>query len=174
MSKYQNGKIYKITNEDMHELVYYGSTICNLNKRLGNHKYDIKRTNNSSKILFNTENYKIELIELYPCENRKQLCEREGWYIQNNNCINKNISGRTQKEYQKEYSELNKQYYKEYFKEYNKKYYNLNKNKLNEKIKCECGATISKKHLAKHKKSKKHLAYSSSSYPINSSTNVEA
>ena len=173
MSKYQNGKIYKITNEDMPGLVYYGSTICNLNKRLGNHKYDIKRSNNSSKILFNTENYKIELVELYPCENRKELCEREGWYIRNNDCINKNISGRTTKEYQKENSEL----YKEYQKEYGKEYYNLNKNIINEKakekVKCECGSVFSKKHMARHKRSKKHLAYSSSSKPINSSTNEE-
>jgi hypothetical protein len=171
MSKYQNGKIYKITNEDMPELVYYGSTICNLNKRLANHKYDIKRSNNTSKILFNTENYKIDLVELYPCKNRKQLCEREGWYIRNNNCINKNISGRNVKEYhkdyQKEYYNLHKECKKKYYKECNKKYYNLNKNKINknknEKIKCKCGKIISKQNLATHKKTKKHLAYSSSS-----------
>ena len=163
MSKYQNGKIYKITNEDMVGLVYYGSTIQTLNKRLREHKYDCLRKNTSSKILFNTENYKIQLIELYPCENRKQLCLREGWYIRNNDCINKSIAGRTKKECQKEY-------YKEY--------YNLNKNKMNEKakekVKCECGATLTKRNLATHKKSKKHLAYSSSSNPSNSSTNVEA
>ena len=171
MSKYQKGKIYKITNEDMPELVYYGSTIDTLKSRLSKHRYACLNKNNSSKILFNTENYNIQLIELYPCENRKQLCEREGWYIRNNDCINKNIAGRSRKEYRKVY---NKEYNKEYRKlnknkisEKNKEYYNLNKNKLNEKqkekVKCECGATISRVNLTRHKTSKKHLKYYSSS-----------
>lgn len=189
MSKYQNGKIYKITNEDMPGLVYYGSTILKLNKRLSQHRYDCLNKNISSKILFNTENYKIELVELYSCESKKQLCEREGWYIQNNDCINKLIAGRTVKEYLKEYRKLNKQYYKEYSKEYrklnkdkinqkHKEYYKLNKNKdiwkkAKEKVKCECGAILSRGNLIAHKKTKKHLNYSSSSNPIKSSTNEE-
>ena len=142
MSKYQNGKIYKITNEDMPELVYYGSTIQTLKIRLSKHRYACLNKNNSSKILFNTENYNIQLIELYPCENRKQLCEREGWYIRNNDCINKNIAGRTYKEYYKEYHKLNKNIlnqknkdYRKLNKEYHKEYHKLNKNKLNENAK---------------------------------------
>ena len=35
---YSKGKIYKLTNEDMPDLVYYGSTIRTLKERLRGHK----------------------------------------------------------------------------------------------------------------------------------------
>ena len=37
-------------------------------------------------------------------------------------------------------------------------YYKKNQQKLKEKITCDCGAVISYNHMARHKKSKKHLS----------------
>jgi len=54
-------------------------------------------------------------------------------------------------EYNKEYYELHKEKKKEQVKEYQKN------NKLNEKVKCECGCEIVKQHLKRHQATKKHL-----------------
>ncbi len=53
----------------------------------------------------------------------------------------------------KEYCDNNKE--KE--KERHKKYYENNKEKIVEKIKCECGCMISRIHISRHRKSKKHI-----------------
>lgn len=46
--------------------------------------------------------------------------------------------------------------------EYHKKYYQDHKNKINtqckDKIRCKCGSVISKRSLAPHKKTKKHIS----------------
>ena len=108
---------------------YYGSTIQPLCKRMSEHRSKYKRYNNGNIIrmenifiIFNevgVENCKIELVEIYPCENKNQLHQKEGEYIKNNECVNKNIAGRTSKEYHKEYYNLNK----EQIQAYHKKYY---------------------------------------------------
>ena len=75
-------------------------------------------------------------------------------------------------EYQKEYSRLNKatldEYRKEYseknrvhISEYQKEYKQNNKAKIaerqNEKVECECGCTVSRSNITRHRKSKKHI-----------------
>ena len=95
MVNYQNGKIYKIkdnTNGDE----YVGST-CEtylsrrLQKHLARYKYWLKhkkgRKFTSWKILSNND-YKIELIENYPCNNLKELRIREQYWIDKIDCIN--------------------------------------------------------------------------------------
>lgn len=77
-------------------------------------------------------------------------------------------------EKQKEYYNLNKQVILEKHKQYyethkdelikkQKELYNLNKQaileKQKEKIICECGAKVAKRHLARHRKSKKHINF---------------
>ena len=68
-NKYNQGKIYKlvcnITNE-----IYYGSTIQTLEKRLISHK---TRKSCVSRNIINRDNYKIELIKDYPCNNLKEI-----------------------------------------------------------------------------------------------------
>jgi hypothetical protein len=70
-------------------------------------------------------------------------------------------------EQQKQYKEANKEYIKEQrkkfreanterIKEQMKQYYEANKERLNEKITCECGAEITRHHIARHRKSKTH------------------
>lgn len=94
MPNYQNGKIYRI---DGNGLTYIGSTTEPLNRRLNKHRGYIKynRYCSSSKT-FGNGNETIKLIENYPCNNKKELIEREYyWYTQIINC--NDISPKQQK-----------------------------------------------------------------------------
>tara|TARA_R110002020_G_scaffold339026_1_gene554208 strand:+ start:103 stop:450 length:348 start_codon:yes stop_codon:yes gene_type:complete len=46
--------------------------------------------------------YEIILVENYPCESKKELELREGWYIRENPCVNHVIPGRTMKEWRED------------------------------------------------------------------------
>jgi len=155
------GTIYKLTCDDP-ELVYYGSTIKTLNKRFSGHKYDWKKFygKNSSCVLFDMGNVKIHEIE--KVEDKEKLLEREDYYISNFPCVNKKKSfGFDKKIFWKEYYEKHQEKIKQ--KKHN--YYLENKasilEKQKEKITCECGSIFRKCDIAKHKRSKKHLNYSS-------------
>jgi len=96
------GLIYKITDNN-NTKTYYGSTTKTLQQRFRLHKNAYKRYNvnkhNKVSIFdifneFGCENCKIELVENVEVNDKKELREREGHYIRNNECINKNISGR--------------------------------------------------------------------------------
>ena len=164
MNKYQEGKIYKIVCNVSGE-EYYGSTIEKLYKRLSKHKNE-KRC--LSRNIINRGDYKIELIKDYPCNNVWELEEEEAKYIRNNKCINKQIPHRT---YQERYednkedqSQKRKIYYKDNKKEMDismKKYREENKEEISkkrsEKLICECGELVSKRNIARHKKTIKHI-----------------
>jgi len=92
-NEYENGKIYKIT-DNTNGNVYYGSTKVGLNKRLSDHKYDYKRREKekncrTSSLIICNGDYTMELVENYPCKSRTELEEREAYYINNFECINK-------------------------------------------------------------------------------------
>ena len=153
MPDYQNGTIYKLWCVD-NDLVYYGSTVQPLYQRLHHHK--CKSNDCKSKLLFESStDVRIELVEKFACNDKNELNAREGYYIRNYDCVNKKVSGRTQKEYRQEH--------KEEIAEYNKQYHQENKEERNkkatEKIKCECGAEIIRAYLAAHRKTKKHLDF---------------
>ena len=142
---YKNGRIYKITDNG-YTKQYIGSTCQPLSKRFTNHKSDYKLWQDGKKHKitvydifneFGIENCKIELIEEFPCNNRMELERKEGEHIKNNDCVNKYIAGRTNKQYYqdnkdkiidkvKEWREDNK----EEIKEYKKQYYQDNKDKI--------------------------------------------
>jgi len=134
MPNYQNAQIYKIWSPSQN-LVYYGSTTQPLKYRLSKHLYNYRKQDNiASKSVLECPDYKIELVEHYPCNNRKELCKKEGEYIKSNECVNKYIAGRTMKEYYvdkianyKEYNKKNKERIKQYYKEYNSRVKLLNK-----------------------------------------------
>jgi predicted GIY-YIG superfamily endonuclease len=101
---FKNAKIYKILDNTTN-MIYVGSTCYSLENRIKNHESSYKtyqrgkKANNltSYRILKNG-NYKIELIENFPCENSKQLFQREGYYIRKYkseglNVVNKTILG---------------------------------------------------------------------------------
>jgi hypothetical protein len=139
MPDYSKGKIYKIWSPSHEEVgCYIGSTTQPLYKRFSSHKTRTsKKTNScSSKILFEYEDTRIDLLEEYPCENREQLNAKEGEWIRKENCLNKNIAGRTLKEYYQDHKERIRQYQyenKDKIRERRKRFYLANKDELCEK-----------------------------------------
>jgi len=71
--------------------------------------------------------------------------------------------GYAKKEYQQEYQRANK----EEIKEYQQAYRRANKERIKEqdkqKIECDCGLVVCRKHIARHKLTKKHSDYIASS-----------
>ena len=144
MCDYSQSKIYKVYSPSKN-ISYYGSTTHDLQKRLINHirKYKYYKDGKTNYVSVNDvlecQDAVIELVENFSCNNRKELADREGYYIKNNECINKNIPGRTPEEYRLEnivyYKEYSKDYYndnKDKFKKYSKEYRNNNKDYYNE------------------------------------------
>ena len=143
--KYQKSKIYKVIDSTYSEF-YIGSTtqhfLCNrMASHRANYKYwrDGKYANCSVFRLFDKyglENCKIELLELYPCDNMDELRQREGYWIRREPCINKRIAGRSDFEYSRDMREKHKAV-----------------------MTCEvCGSCFRKCDKARHEKSQKHLA----------------
>lgn len=127
MPDYSKGKIYKLWSPELPEdMIYIGSTVNELYKRLSQHKTP---TNGaiSSYIFLNSNDVRIELIENYPCADKNELNRREGFWIRELKCINKVVAGRTIEEYRDD----NKDKIKEQTKEYKKQ----NKDKIKEKNK---------------------------------------
>jgi len=189
MVNYQNGKIYKIEPNCDHEEgeIYIGSTAKKyLSQRMDTHRSSYnqwkigKRTLTKSFKLFEKyglENCEIILIENYPCNIKEELLAREKYYVKSLKCMNKNMPGRTSKEYYIDNKEKIKLYYennKEKVKEYHennredilakmKTYQQKNKEKIKalksvEYI-CECGKSMCISNKSKHEKTKFHLNY---------------
>ena len=156
MRNYENGKIYKITN-DFNESIYIGSTCDTLDKRMQRHKID--KDKHPNRLLYKLMNeigfvrFRIELLENFPCSDKYELLQREAAHIRNSqNLLNSEIPGRTEKEWYQDNKEMKKSKSKEY--------YDLHKaeilQKYSEKIICLCGLESSRFHLTRHMKSKKH------------------
>ena len=117
------GIIYKIECNINGE-VYYGSTQQSLNKRIEGHQRAHKRWKEgkyhfvTSFDILDIGNYSYSLIETVECKDIKQLEARERYYIENNECINKYVPGRTTKEYYTENKDV-RLHYKKYFYEDN-------------------------------------------------------
>jgi hypothetical protein len=189
INKYHTSKIYKISSSQIDKF-YIGSTIKTLKARLSKHKADYKiylekgiGNCMTSFEIVKFEDAKIELIKEIKCENRKELDRIEGECIleHHDRILNKNVAGRTHKEYieankeklinwRKEYYDTNKnqinddckKYYeanKDIIKDKSKEYYETNKEKINEKFECNCGGKYSKGDKSKHNKTKKHQLY---------------
>ena len=113
-NKYQNGKIYLIYSKD-YPLIYYGSTCKTLDERMGVHENNYKcfmggkHNYVTSFEIITLGNYDILLVEDFPCNSRAELDKREVKYIKNNYClcVNKNIPGRTIKEWNEDNRETN-------------------------------------------------------------------
>src|SRR5210317_1918361 len=123
MPNYQNGKIYMLESKEG-GVRYYGSTVQTLKERLRQHKK--QKGYITSQEVLKYDDCKIILVVNYPCNSRKELETRERFYIENNECVNKQIPTRTDKEWREEHKEELKEYMKEYNKEYEKK----NKDKI--------------------------------------------
>ena len=170
MPDYQKGKIYKLYSVSNEDLVYYGSTIQELPVRLAGHVRDYKNNIGycTSKKVIAVGDYKMELIENYPCVNKQQLERREGEFTKTNKCVNKCIAGRTRKEYRDDNKEKIKEWQKEYYEnnkeaiaERSKEYRENNKEQITEKHKewCENNKEqIAKKWKEYYEKNKEQIA----------------
>ena len=124
-------KIYKIVSMNNPDLVYYGHTCQTLSGRFSSHKSPSNRT--TSKIIIEKGDAIILLIEEYPCVNEMEANAREAFYVLNNPCVNKNVPGRTCKEYRDSHQEQIKQYaeeHKDQKKIYDKLHYDSNKDQI--------------------------------------------
>lgn len=158
---YQKGKIYKIESH-LGEKVYIGSTTKEyLSQRMTAHRasYNQWKKGKDCDVRafqlfeeYGVDNCNIVLIELSPCNSKDELSAKEAHYIKTLKCVNKNIPGRTQKqyvqdnkdkikEYQQQYNEVNKEKISEQMKQYRenhkdeiknvkKQLYNKNKDKI--------------------------------------------
>jgi hypothetical protein len=180
---YNEAKIYKIVCNVTNKC-YYGSTCSTLKIRLKEHVRCFNKWENG-KYHFTTSfdiikngDYVIELVEKFPCKIKAILHDRECFYIENNECINKikpnKFNALGKQEYMKLYRQENKETLREQeklYKQKHKKKYKLyrerNKDDMYAKVKilrhqkvtCECGSTVGKYDMPRHCSSKKHLAF---------------
>jgi hypothetical protein len=151
---YQNGKIYKIVS-DSTDKIYIGSTCSSLSKRFYEHNFDYKlwlkskQHYKSSFELVKNNDCDIILLELFSCNNKDELHQRERYWIEQNKdlIINKimPIANEIQrKEHLKQYRELNKEKIKQY---------------RTQPYKCDCGSIIILDIKAQHKRTTKHKQY---------------
>ena len=191
MSKIHDiGRVYCIRSYQT-DNIYIGSTFQPLHKRIYGHKSSYKQWQNkkhnyiTSFELIKYDDCYIELIEEYKNLNKKELEKYEGDHIRKNDCVNKIIVGRTQKEYYKDNNDKILEQKKEYYQDNNdkikeqRKYYykeksNDVKNRVakyriqnSKKIKerytqkhiCACGSQYSHYQKLRHERSKKHLDF---------------
>jgi hypothetical protein len=169
--RYKRGIIYTIRNITDDTMIYVGSTINTLPKRFYKHKCDCKLGINYSlyNYIENNDwgNWYMEWYEDFPCNNKKELCRREGEVIREIGTINKCIAGRTRKEWREDNAEKTKEADKKWsennakkVKDYKKKWSENNAEKVKEKnsesVCCEiCGAFSTRTNLKRHQQSKK-------------------
>ena len=165
MPDYRLGKLYIITSET-NKLIYIGSTSQKyISTRISGHIKDYKNGKRKCKSykLIECDDYNYKLLKDFPCSNKQQLKREEGFWIlhykeqPDYECVNKNIAGRTYKEWcddnrdkikerKKEWRENNrdktKEHYKKWYdnnkdkaKEHYKKWYDNNKDKAKEQSK---------------------------------------
>ena len=157
-------KIYKITST-AGEKVYIGSTIRTLEHRWSQHPGDCM-----SKVLF--EEYGRETCSIHLIEEVKedQCIERERWWIENTEyVVNQMVPGRTYKEwYMQNRERLIKKTADYYIQNRQRRLISLSRYREEHKdereellttpIVCECGDISTKRNIARHRKSKKHLS----------------
>lgn len=142
MINYQLAKIYKIVSNSHPEDVYYGSTCMPLSKRMTAHNYPpSKHACTSTKVIYHGD-AEIVLVEDYPCDTKDELAQRERYYIENNNCVNKATPGLTAKETWTKYENAHRDER------------NAAKRVL---YKCECGEMVTIHSKARHETRRLHL-----------------
>jgi hypothetical protein len=165
-NSFRNSKIYMLVCDNP-ELIYFGSTIQDLETRFKQHA--AKSNKSTSRQLFtDSDNVEIKLIEHVDCNNKKELETVERYYIENTQCCNIVVPGRTDLEYRQAHRQELAASSRDYY--WNKRdkvlkrvsnYYKKNKKKINErkgaknreKVICpNCIKTMSRCSYYKHKK----------------------
>ena len=133
-------KIYIISSSQTNQ-VYIGSTKRTLGHRFSQHKSNTKNNKCRSKVLLNEfSDCKIDLIEYTTKEDRLQ---RERYWVEyySVRAVNRQIPGRTRKEYKKEWYQQHAEQWKEYGAV---------------RINCECGFSYRRDNKTQHLRSKTH------------------
>jgi hypothetical protein len=143
------GRVYKITSNETAD-IYVGSTVQKLYQRFSNHKLDYTKYTQgkfakymTSYCILKYSDAKIELLEERGFEYKNDMLKLEGEYIRAiEGCINKQVAGRTEKEYKDTYKDQYKQYNKEYnethkdrISQQHKEYYQANKDEIKQHVK---------------------------------------
>lgn len=154
------GKIYCLKSKQHPNTIYIGSTEQKLTTRFSKHKTNYKRwkagkTNYVSSFeLCKFSDCRIESIDDNPEYNTTlELVKIEQSYVQKYmrdgwNVVNKQLKHDISVSYTTDP------------KEYSRQLYNLDKDRINaykaQKIKCECGSSVSRSAIARHRRSAKH------------------
>ena len=181
MPDYANTVIYKIVCKDVNIKQSYGGHTTNIIKRRQQHKSVCNNQNNRAYNYYvynfirdtgGWDNWEVLWCYDCPCETKREAALEEKNFIELNNCeLNSRKSILTKeekKEYDKDYYKNNKEHIKDYYEnnkqkiaEWDKEYRKNNKEKIAErdsqKITCDCGCSITRCNLPRHKKSPKHL-----------------
>jgi len=182
-NRYANGKIYSLRTHQTDD-IYIGSTCLPLYKRFYAHKLDYKKWLNgknhyiSSFDIIKYDDAYIELIDDFPCNNKIELNKKEGEHIRANTCINKNVAGRTTKEYYHEKKKEFKKYRDEHkeqikiqrksFRENNKEHIFLQKKEYRETHKEQIKLKKAQNYLKR-----KALTNNTISLPLNIQQDVQ-
>ena len=156
-------RIYKLTSQQ-NPKVYIGSTSLSLNTRFILHKtkYKNRVKNITANEILQYPDCNIELFEEFENIDKSELKKKEGEYIRALDCVNKNIAGRDLKQYYLDnintYKQTNSKFRTENPEYYNK-YYQVNKDRYNIKIVCDCGGKYCTFTKSNHLKSNKHNKY---------------
>ena len=185
--KYENGKIYCIKNYISSD-IYVGSTTQALSKRMEKHRASMNCERRGKGLLyqkmreFGVENFYIDLLEKYACNDIEELRAKEGEWITKIGNLNMKLAGRTPEQYRKDTVEQKQEYdkqrredkreelseqqkvkyenNKEHYKQKSSENYYNNKEairaKNNAKCHCDCGITYSYGNRLRHFNSKHH------------------
>ena len=163
MNEYANGKIYKVTSPDYPGEIYVGSTIMTLNQRWRVHKSS--KTCQASRYFQETgiDRWKIELICDYPCSSLEALrVEEQQWIDRLGANLNQQRAYRTPEQRLQQKREVEHRHRDQKLQR-NKQYYQQNREaylqKRAEPISCPCGVTVSRSHIASHRRSAHHKAW---------------
>lgn len=102
MPDYSRSKIYKIVSDQTDDVYYGATTRPYLSQRMNRHREDFKKWEKSgdkkdyqstSFEILKYNDAKIILVENCHCTTKDELVKKEKFWIENNECVNKQIPG---------------------------------------------------------------------------------
>jgi len=180
---FSKGMIYRIVCNITGD-VYIGSSVQTCAQRLSKHvdhhkrwKKDNTKVYYSAFIIIERGDYKIILVESYPCKNNDELFSREQHWIDQTECVNKKRAHSTEEQlnehklkYNKQYNKDNSEHIAERSKNYNilnekhltqkrREWKDINKDKIREPTNCICGSIFQHNNKSQHLRTQKHINF---------------
>jgi len=159
---YSQTIMYKLVCKDLNIKETYVGHTTDFRRRKSNHKQMCKRDNQKVYIFIRDnggwENWDMIEIEKYPCADGNEARARERyWYETLEASLNTINPNRNKKEYREKTKKIRA--------EKDKEWYSKNREEISIKMKkrmiCQCGLDIAFNSYQKHKKSPKHIFFSS-------------